>query len=607
MLVKMKKATVVGLVDKAPDILSSLQELGAVDVIQLNQDYDASQIDKLQSQKNSIVNTLKALAVGDEAESAATDKMDPVEIINRTTAIKNRLDEILEERRRRVRQIDTWSLFGDFNPENVQALQNQGVYVQFFRVSESGFSKNSEELENYDVIEIAREAQKVYFCTAGMAPLTSSVLEEIALPDLGLSELQAQIGILDAEKETLEKELVTLAAQKKELADMWVDTENQFNFQKAIAQQVINGELFYVQGWIPETKEDELKQLSDKESFVLLMEEAKPQEAPPTTHKNSTIGEMGESLIYIYDAPAYRDIDPSSTVFIFFSIFFGMIIADAGYGTMLLLLTLALIKGKSKGVKLFRTLSLTVSLSTILFGVLTASYFAVAFDPQSPIGKIVFSLAPLYRDTTQKDGLMSSMFISLWVGVINLSWVNLYKAWHEKQLSSLGWIPALIGLIPLFKLLFGVEWQGWEKVVGLWPLYGGILFTATMTAVETKTSFGGRVSAFGNAIYTVVQLIADLLSFLRIFALAMAGAKMAETFNMLFKMMLDGGGAAVGFTVGLLVLVIGHVINLVLNLMGGVIHGLRLNFIESYHWCLDGGGKVYNPLRKIKPSEVKIN
>lgn len=600
MLKKMKKTSIIGLAKNATKIIEALQELGVVDIIQLNKDYDASTIDKLQSEKNSIINTIKYLAATPATEKLSGEEKQAAEIIQRTTEVRARLDAMSEERRKRQKQIEIWSNFGDFAPEKIIGLQKQNVFVQFFRASEAVFSTYNEDFTNYEVVEIARKSQKVYFMTMGTKPLDSPFYEEFPLPDMGLNALEKELAALENDKKALENEIKELALQKNKLIHTFVSKENQFNFQKALAQQVISGELFYLQGWVPEDSIVPLKKLSDETGFILLSEEPGESDQPPTTHKNSTIGEMGESLIYIYDTPGYQDIDPSSTVFIFFSIFFGMIIADVGYGSLILLMSLWLIRGTSRGMQLFRKLSITLSISTILMGVLTASYFAIPINPESAIGKIIHSVAFLYNDTSQREGLMSAMFVSLWVGIFNISWVNIYKAYHNKKLSPLGWVPALIGLIPLLKLLFGVPWSGWENVVGLWPLYIGIGFVAIMTAIETKTSLGGRIGAFAFSIYTVVQLIADLLSYLRIFALAMAGAKMAETFGMLFSMIMDGAGMVVGLTVGIVVLLIGHSINLVLNIMGGVIHGLRLNFIESYHWCLDGGGKQYNPLKTIK-------
>lgn len=599
MLVKMKKASIVGLARDAAVITSTLQELGVVDIIELNTDADVSSIDRLQAEKNTIMNTLKYLASNPISEAISHHKT-PAEIIQETAAIRARLEAMQEDRRKFFRQIETWLPFGDFEPQQVLQLKNQGVFVQFFRASEAVFSPVLAEFADYDIKIFGQQTQKIYFMTIGAQPLEIAYFEELPLPEFGLNALQSNLTGLTTEQASLEKQLTELAAQKKQLSREWVQTENQYNFQKAIAQHVVEGELFYLQGWIPENKATVLQSAADQNNFMLLLEEPQPDENPPTTHKNNPAGELGESLIYIYDTPSYRDLDPSSTVFLFFSVFFGMIIADVGYGSILLLLSLFFIRGSSKSVRVFRKLSLITSSSTILFGILTASYFAIKIDPATVLGKILFSLAPLYRDASNKEGLMSAMFISLWIGVINLSWVNLYKAYHDKKISVLGWVPALFGLIPLFKLLFGVPWTGWEKVVQLYSLYGGVLFVAVFTAIETKSSMGGKIGAFAYALYTVVQLLADLLSFLRIFALAMAGAKMAETFNMLYQMIYNAGGAVIGFTVGLIVIIIGHGINLLLNIMGGVIHGLRLNFIESYHWCLDGGGKPYQPLRKLE-------
>ncbi|MCI0514847.1 hypothetical protein L0128_16655 [candidate division KSB1 bacterium] len=600
MLKKMQKVSVAGLASHAPQIIDQLQELGVLHLIHLQDAYDASRIDKLQSEKNTIQNTLKYLAANQKELPATSVQLDPVEIIRQTAAIRTRLDEMVEERRKLLRQIDIWSFFGDFDPAQVLRLKNQGIYMQFFRANESTFLREDQIFDQHDVVVLEQKLQKVFFCTIGLVPIQSPLYEEIQLPEWGLAELRQRLVTQTPEKEKLEQELGVLCSQKEKLLEQYVHTENAFNFQKAVAQQVITGELFYLQGWAPEDQAPALKQLSDQAGFLILIEAPTAEDNPPTAHRNNVAGEIGESLIYIYDTPSYKDIDPSKTVFLFFTIFFGMIIGDAGYGTLLLLLSLWLIRGKRHGIKLFRKLSITVSISTILFGILNASYFAIKINPDTSIGRILYSLALLYKDTSQKEGLMAAMFFSLWAGVLNISWVNLYKAWHERKLSPLGWIPALIGLIPLLKLLFGVPWSGWEKVVGLWPLYGGVLFVAISVAIETKTSLGGRVGAFAFAIYTVVQLIADLLSYLRIFALSMAGAKMAETFGMLFGMIVDGAGVVLGVIFGIIILLIGHSINLVLNIMGGVIHGLRLNFIESYHWCLDGGGAKYSPLRKIK-------
>ncbi|HEY5259969.1 MAG TPA: V-type ATP synthase subunit I, partial [Rhabdochlamydiaceae bacterium] len=93
-------------------------------------------------------------------------------------------------------------------------------------------------------------------------------------------------------------------------------------------------------------------------------------------------------------------------------------------------------------------------------------------------------------------------------------------------------------------------------------------------------------------IMNLIQIFADVLSYLRLYALALAGAMMASTFN--------GIGEIMGLFIGIVAMFIGHVVNISMSLMSGVIHGLRLNFLEWYHYCFIGGGRLFKPLKRLK-------
>jgi len=101
-----------------------------------------------------------------------------------------------------------------------------------------------------------------------------------------------------------------------------------------------------------------------------------------------------------------------------------------------------------------------------------------------------------------------------------------------------------------------------------------------------------------NGSLGVVQLLADCLSYMRLFALGLATMYMCQTFNMLAEMSYKGL-PYIGFIPAVLILVFGHAINLLLGVMGGVVHGLRLNFLEWYRWCSEGDGLIFKPFRKI--------
>ena len=166
----------------------------------------------------------------------------------------------------------------------------------------------------------------------------------------------------------------------------------------------------------------------------------------------------------------------------------------------------------------------------------------------------------------------------------------------RRNFANIGWVAFSIGgylYFPTYlKATSLVEFLGWmgpetAAVVGLQLIYGGIGSAVVLALFQKR--LGGCAE-----ITNVIQVFADILSYLRLYALALASTIMARTFNEM--------GFKVGLIAGSLILVGGHILNMQLAIMRGVIHGLRLNFIERYHYSFDGEGKLFNPLRKLKES-----
>ena len=120
--------------------------------------------------------------------------------------------------------------------------------------------------------------------------------------------------------------------------------------------------------------------------------------------------------------------------------------------------------------------------------------------------------------------------------------------------------------------------------LGVYLLFGGLIAAVVISPIQNKLAGFAELAV-------VIQIFADVLSYLRLYALALAGAMMSATFNNL--------GAAAGPILGIGIIVVGHTINIALGIMGGIIHGLRLNFLEWYHYSFEGGGKMLNPLRLL--------
>jgi V/A-type H+-transporting ATPase subunit I len=162
----------------------------------------------------------------------------------------------------------------------------------------------------------------------------------------------------------------------------------------------------------------------------------------------------------------------------------------------------------------------------------------------------------------------------------------------RRNWTGLGWIFFMVGgylYFPSFleatSLVNFLGWmsKGFATVVGEKMLYSGLIAVFVISLLMKKK--WGALHELTNAI----QVFADVLSYLRLYALALAGMIMAATFNEL--------GMNVGMIGGFFIIICGHITNLTLTVMSGVIHGLRLNFLEWYHYSFEGGGRLFNPLR----------
>jgi V/A-type H+-transporting ATPase subunit I len=145
-------------------------------------------------------------------------------------------------------------------------------------------------------------------------------------------------------------------------------------------------------------------------------------------------------------------------------------------------------------------------------------------------------------------------------------------------------IPSILNATTILEFM-GVISKPVAAALGQQCLYGGLSFALVSAVIQHRLKGLGEIA-------NMVQVFADVLSYLRLYALSLAGAIMASTFNQ--------EGSALGLFVGFIVILAGHVVNMQLALMGGVIHGLRLNFLEWYHYCFDGGGRLFKPLKKLK-------
>lgn len=575
------------------------------------------------------IKVLRELPPVDQEEK----EYDSYEIAKEILKLRQEIEKLEEEKRVIQLDCERISIFGDFSLADIAYLREKGsLTIQFL-----GFKKGKAK-ENADLIFIGSDHGLDYFVSINKKPVSYEGMIEIKI-EHPLSDLKKSLTEIDAKKERLEKTLHEYARFNHLLHKALVQALNHAALKEAEngASVALDNSLFTATGWVPEDKKEQFTHFKNIYSEEIAPE---PDERAPTYLENRGWGKVGEDVIGIYDTPSTQDKDPSLWVLFGFLVFFSIIIGDGGYGSIYLGLVLYIrykypfLTGVKKRLL---NLSTLLCIGSVIWGLLSASFFGISLNPENPLQtySLVTHLAKKkaayhadlndksyqgwvyqyptieeekdphqiilkgYRDiqgtrsyellSTLKDEVL--LEIALFIGVIHLI-IGLIR-YSLRTWSHFGWVffliggylyfPVFLGVPSLMNYVFGIPYlRGGE--VGLQMILAGIPLAVILAIIQNGIS--------GLAeIMNLIQVFADVLSYLRLYALGLSGSIMSLTINQL--------ASNLPFVIAIVIIVIGHGINMVLGVMGGVIHGLRLNFLEWYHYSFEGGG------RKFKPLEIK--
>ncbi len=552
--------------------------------------------------------------------------------------MKKTLEALQEEERILVAEIARIAIFGDFSRQEMNEIEVESHRVfQFFCMKSSLASKMA---PNPELIYIGTEYDLDYFVSIAHEKVQYPKMIEIVI-DRPVGTLRNRLFELREEIAKIETDLRSFANTLPELQSGLLDVLDQHHLKMAKHNVTwdLNQNLFAIEAWVPKNRIEALHNLCTHLNVECEEISIETKDRVPTCIENKGAGKVGEDLVLIFDTPSHTDKDPSLWVLIFFSLFFAMIASDAGYGFLFLLATLCIkwkfpdLRGTAK--RLVK-LSLIVSVATILWGVATASYFGLSFSPRNPIQKTSFlgylskkkadyhlaqkddvyeealKTYPAIKEAKsgedlllaakkeEKRGVSYPLFeefsnnvlleISLLVGILHISLS--FLRYLLRNWAGLGWILFMVGGYLYFPSLIHatviVNFLQWiskpaAEQIGFQILFGG-LGIALLAALIQK---GWRAL---QELFHGVQVFADVLSYLRLYALAFGGMVMAHTFN-------DAIGFNPGIFLTVMIILGGHAINIALCLMGGVVHGLRLNFLEWFHYSFEGNGRLFNPLK----------
>lgn len=481
-----------------------------------------------------------------------------------------------------------------------------------------------------------------YYVVVGVVDLPQGIYTEIEAPS-SVNELQDEMVRIQEDIRKKKTRILELYACRQRIIEGLCEHYNEERLQYAedSANLLFDGKIFYAVGWVIADRVQELQKICARLNVVYEHVVENANEVVPTYLRNQGISKIGEDLVKVYDAPASSDKDPSFWVFLSFFFFFSMIVNDAGYGLIFLITSLFFsfkLRHKSSPVfKRFLRMFALLGFGCIIWGFATTSFFGISVSYTNPIKRysITHMLAlkkadyylkykpkgyqeliqenPVLKNKTTLNAFLFAteaktgervgkafiydkfidnilMEIALIIGVIHLTIGMLRYA--LQRYSSFGWIIFMVGAylyLPIYlkatsiiHYVFHIPYE-YGGELGIYMMGIGISFAVIGALIQR--GFRGI-----DEITVIIQVFSDVLSYLRIYALGLAGAMVGASvvqMSMNFHPIL-----------AIPILLIGHGVNLVLAIMGGVIHGLRLNFIEWYHYSFDGGGRFLNVLKK---------
>lgn len=411
-------------------------------------------------------------------------------------------------------------------------------------------------------------------------------------PAEALADIQSQ---MQQNREAHKQLLADLAFMRAEEWQLMLLSEFYYaKLQRIKSQQLLVNEkhLFVIQGWLEEDKVKGIKRILADEfaenEYALTVEDADGSDISeiPTVLKNSKLVTPFENITAMYSLPKYDEIDPTPFLTPFYLLFFGMMIADVGYGLLLLIGTFLALKFLtiSKGMRNNLLFFHILSYPSILWGLVYGSFFGL---------ELPFMLLSTSNDAN------TILLISVVFGVVQIMFglgIKAYLSLRDQNplgaiSDSIGWLGIFVGLI---FILFGKMLFPSQVLVTV----GAAVAITSAVAIVLATAMASENKALGAGaglynLYGITGYIGDMVSYTRLMALGVSGGSIAVAFNMI----IDFLPLWARFTIGAVLFVLLHTINFGLSMLSAYVHGARLVFVEFFGKFYEGGGKALKPLK----------
>lgn len=611
MIQKMRKYSFLIFHREYEEFLATLQGLGVVHVSQRINPTESEQLRALIEQRQEIASKVKALGqwLPDgfaPVEAPASDKSETellgiIESYQRTLDYYQELGQELSANRQEISDSSIWGLRGKWHEPGednyLHQLQKQGYKLSFYTTSAGVFK--TEYQERYQAIEIARRGVQVYFAVLSSpygGQERPSDAEAVTLPEYSLDELEAISTSLQE----------TIAAQERQLKEMAPQVHTAFmSYDKLLASRYTLGaarlqalptaedKLLFLVGWVPNDKASAMEASLGQTGYYVQESEIEDTDAVPIQLRNSFFGRLFEPITGMFSLPNYGEIDQTVLFAPFFMLFFGMCLGDGGYGLILLLLsTIAKMRMKAGQNKDLPTLLQWLGGTAAIVGFAMGSVFGVTMGYAQVDGYLF--------------GQDNMMMISILLGLLQILFAKLVAAYKTKvqrglkyALAPFAWVVLILALAAYIAISQEViVLPAWVDYV-VYSIIGVSALVAFLYNTPGKNPLLNIGSGLWNTYNVASGLLGDTLSYIRLFAIGLTGGILGWVFNSLAIEQTASLPIYIRVPLMLVILLLGHGLNLGLAMISSFVHPLRLTFVEYYKNSeFEGGGKPYTPLEK---------
>lgn len=610
MIERMYTVTVVATEKNRDGLLSALREAGLMHISGLVR--RGERIESIGKDIASLSSTLSQIMEAKRKKKSYEQKELSSEEFERTHSKLVSLFSERNEAEARIRKLSTdigkYSPWGLFDPEEVRRLASDGVRLYFYTLGKKELSL-LEASDSFRFIRLA-DVSKMAAVAVIDRPLDSSIQASLLeLPEMSVSQMQSEINFLAGRLGEIDSIFEEANCYESAYRLRIRELEQDEMYEKVSATALDTDGVSLLQGYVPDERIEDFRKVAKDNCWAYLIDDPTEEEAPPTLLKHKGIVRIIQPIYDILGTvPGYRERDISSWFLCYFAVFFAMIIGDAGYGLIFLLVAALLHRKLCKATELV-LLCYVMGACTVIWGAMTGTWFGSYWiiEHIPPFRLLMVDCISNFPELTGNAEITSTytqnmvMKWSFMLGTSHLSVacvLNVIDKVRKKDLSLFADIGWLIDILVLYMLVLNLV-IGESMNASL--VFGGVaigfalvcLFAAQGPGVPFVKGMLASLGGFFTTFLNTISCFSNIMSYIRLFAVGMASLAIAQSFNAM-----GGGMKGLALPLGILVIILGHTLNLVMGLLSVVVHGVRLNLMEfSNQLGMEWSGYNYDPFR----------